>query len=82
MFFKSLDYLSPNISIYYKGALTHPSIVSGIFSILALIIVINLGVYFSIDLIRRENPNAFYFNSFIEDAGTYKLNNTSMFHFS
>ena len=81
MFFKYLDFLSPNISIYYKGTLTHPSIVSGIFSILALIIVINLGVYFSIDLIRRENPNAYYFNSFIEDAGTYKLNNTSMFHF-
>ena len=81
MFIRYLDYLSPPISIYYKGHLTHSSIVSGIFSIIAIIAMINLAVYFSLDLINRENPIAFYYNSYVEDAGIYDLNTSSLFHF-
>ena len=81
MFIKYLDYLSPPISIYYKGNLTHSSIVSGIFSIIAIIAMIYLAVYFSLDLINRDNPNAFYYNSYVEDAGIFNLNTSSLFHF-
>ena len=81
MFIRYLDYLSPPISIYYKGKLTHSSIASGIFSILTIISMIYLAVYFSLDLIRRENPNAYYYNSFVQDAGNFELNSTSLFHF-
>ena len=81
MFIKYLDYLSPSISIYYKGNLTHSSVVSGVFSIIAIIAMIYLAVYFSLDLIRRDNPNAFYYNSYVEDAGIYNLNTSSLFHF-
>ena len=81
MFIRYLDYLSPPISIYYKGKLTHSSIVSGIFSIIAIISIIYLAVYFSLDLINRENPSAFYYNSYVEDAGIFNLNTSSLFHF-
>ena len=81
MFLNKLDYLSPIISIYFKGNLFHSSIVSGIMSIITVIIVINLGIYFSLDLINRENPNTFYYNSFIQYPGIININNKSLFHF-
>ena len=81
MFIKYLDYLSPTISIYYKGNLTHSSIVSGIVSIIAIIGMIFLAIHFSLDIIKRDNPYAFFFNSYIKDAGIYEINSTSLFHF-
>ena len=81
MFIRYLDYLSPPISIYYKGNLTHSSIVSGIVSIIAVMGMIFLAVHFSFEIINRDNPYAFYFNSFVEDAGIYGINSTSLFHF-
>jgi hypothetical protein len=81
MFIRYLDYLSPPISIYYKGNLTHSSIVSGIVSIISIMGIIYLAVYFSLDLINKENPNAFYYNSYIPDAGTFEINSSSLFHF-
>ena len=81
MFLQYLDYLSPPITIYYKGGLVHSSIVSGIVSIISVIIIINLGVYFSLDLINRTNPNAFYYNVYVPDAGIFEFNSSSLFHF-
>ena len=81
MFLKYLDFISPSINIYYKGNYTHSSIVSGIISIMAVIGIIYLAVYFSLDLIRRENPAAFYYNSYTQDAGIFEINTTSLFHF-
>ena len=81
MFLNKLDYLSPIISIYYKGNLFHSSIGSGIMSIITVVAIINLGVYFSLDLINRKNPSTFYYNSFIEYPGVYNVNSESLFHF-
>ena len=81
MFIKYLDYLSPRITFYYRGYLSHSSIVSGIISIITVSFVIILTVYYSLDLFRRKDPNTFYFNSFIEDAGIFEINTSSLFHF-
>ena len=81
MFIKYLDFLSPRVTFYYQGYLSHTSIISGIFSIISIIFLIILAVYFSLDIIKRTNPNTFYFNTFLEDAGIYELNRTSLFHF-
>ena len=81
MFIKYLDYLSPRVTFYYKGYLSHASILSGILSIIAITFIIILAVYFSLDLIQRNDPNTFYFKSFTEDAGLYKVNSSSLFHF-
>ena len=81
MFIKYLDYLSPRVTFYYQGNLSHTSIISGIISIVAIVFLIILSVYFSLDIIQKSNPNTFFFNSFIEDSGTYYFNKTSLFHF-
>ena len=81
MFIKYFDYLSPRVTFYYKGYLSHSSIVSGIISIIAITFVIILVVNYLVNIFQRENPNAFYFHSFIENAGLFQLNTSSLFHF-
>ena len=81
MLIKYLDYISPPITFYYHGSLSHTSIISGFISIISLAIIIILWIYFLLGLIQRKDPNAFYFNSFVEDAGIYPLNASSLFHF-
>ena len=81
MFIKYLDFLSPRITFYHKGFLSHSSILSGILSIIAIIFLIILGVHFSLDIIKKTNPKAFYLHSFVSDAGIYQLNSSSLFHY-
>ena len=81
MFIKKLDYLSPNVTFYYKGYLSHTSIISGIISITSILIIIILAIYYSLPIIERKDVNAFYFNSFLKDAGTFPFNSSSLFHF-
>jgi hypothetical protein len=81
MFIKNLDFLSPNITFHYKGHLSHKSIYSGLLSLVVIITITIHAIYFSLDIINRKNPNTFYFINFIEDAGVYQLNSTSLFHF-
>ena len=81
MMLKYLDFLSPPITFYHKGYLSHPSITSGIISIFSFLIIIIFAVYFSLDIIKRRNPTTFYYNRFIEDAGIYAINSSYLFHF-
>ena len=81
MLIRQLDYLSPPITFFHNGYLNHSSILSGLFSIISLIIIISLAIYFSLDIIERKNPTSFFLNRYIEDAGIYPLNSSSLFHF-
>jgi hypothetical protein len=81
MFLKQIDYLSPPITFYHKGILSHSSIFSGILTIISFLIIIIIAVYFSVDIIKRKNPQAFYFNRYIEDSGIFPFNSSSFFHF-
>ena len=81
MFIRNLDYLSPPITFYHKDSLSHSSIVSGILSIISFMLIIAIAIYFSLDLINRTNPAAFYYNRYIEDSGTFPMNSSSVFHF-
>ena len=81
MFIRQLDFLSPYITLYHKGDLSHNSIFSGILSIITIILLVVLALYYVLEIINRTNPNAFYFNRFIEEAGFFYLNRTTLFHF-
>ena len=81
MFIRNLDYLSPPITFYHKDSLSHSSIISGILSIISFMLIIAIAIYFSLDLINRTNPAAFYYNRYIEDSGIFPMNSSSIFHF-
>ena len=81
MFLKNFDFLSPKITLYYKGSLSHESWMSGLISLFSVILLILLGIYYSLDLIKRQNPKAFFFNRYVEDSGIYPVNSSSLFHY-
>ena len=81
MFLKHLDFLSPKVTFYYRGFLSHASIISGILSVISIMFIIYLTIYYSIEIFKRKTPDSFFFNSFINDAGVFKLNPSSLFHF-
>ena len=81
MFIKDLDYISPPITLYQNRLLSHSSLFSGILSCLAFIFIAIYCYFFSIDFINHKNPNSYYYNSFIEDAGFFPINSSSIFHF-
>ena len=81
MILKEIDFLSPQITLYHKGSLSHSSIISGIISIISIIIIITFAICYSFDLIKRENPKVFFVNRFVENAGIFPLNSSSIFHY-
>jgi len=81
MFIKKLDLLSPPITLYYKGDNQHPTIISAILSIIAYTGVFGFGIYYGLKFINKDNPSSYFFNRYVEDAGTYPVNASSMFHF-
>ena len=78
---KNIDFLSPDITLYHKGYHSHSSWMSGIISLIQVIILIFCGIYYFLDLIYHREPKAYYYNRFIEDAGFYPINSSSFFHF-
>ena len=81
MFIRYLDFLSPRVTFYHKGFLSHNSIFSGILSIISIILILILAGYYFLEIIQRKDPNAFYFNTFVEDTGVFSINSSSLFHF-
>ena len=81
MFLKRIDILSPPITLFYKGENSHPSIFSGILSFLAYGVCIAFFIYYAMNYINRESPTAFFFNRYVENAGEYPVNASSMFNF-
>ena len=81
MFISNLDFLSPEITLYHKGDSSHKSLISGIITIISSIIIFSFGFYFSLFLIKRKNPDFYYMNQYVEDAGEFPLNSSSIFHF-
>jgi len=81
MFIKNLDFLSPPITFYHQGLLFHSSFVSGILSIISIILIAICTVYYSIELIKKKNPKTSSYYNFIEDSGIYPMNASSLFHF-
>ena len=81
MFLKKFDWISPPITLYFKGENSHVSIYSGILSIIAYIIVVAATIYYALEFINRESPKAYFFTRYVEDAGTFPVNSTQMFNF-
>ena len=81
MILQKLDYLSPRITFYHKELISHSSNFSGILSIFFFLIKIIFGIYYSLDLIQKKDQKSFYYNTYIEEAPTFPLNSSSLFHY-
>ena len=81
MFFKKFDYLSPPITLFFKEENIHSSIFSGILSCIAYSLVFIAGIYYILEFINKRNPKAYFFNKYIQDAGTFPVNSSSIFNF-
>lgn len=81
MLFKHLDFLSPSITFYYKGFLSHTSILSAIISIISIVIIINFALFYSFDIFKRKIYHSIFYRNFINDTGIVKLDPSSLFHF-
>ena len=81
MFLRKFDFLSPEITLLYKGNERHSSISSGIITILLFFFIIFLINFLSIDFIFKKNPSAFFYNKYIENLEIINLNSTGIFHF-
>ena len=81
MIFKKFDFISPQITLYFKGNTIHPSIFSGIVTIISYLIILAYGIFNTLSFIYKKDPKIYFFTRYIEDAGTFPLNASSMFHF-
>ena len=83
MFFKKIDFISPEITLFYKGSLSHSSIISGVISFISCSIIVCLSFYCFLGLFDREKdcPTIANNNQYTEDAGIFSLNSSSLFHF-
>jgi uncharacterized phage-like protein YoqJ len=81
MLIKDFDYLSPSITFYHNRSLSHSSLLSGILSAISFIFIIIYSIHLFLDFINHQNPDAFYYNRFVEDAGFFPINSSSIFHF-
>ena len=83
MILKQIDFLSPEITLYYKGSLSHKSIISGILTIIALVLIIMCTICYINGFLnkRDEVPKIASYTRFIEDAGEFPINSSSFFHF-
>ena len=81
MFFKKCDFLSPKITLYFKGEQIHSSIVSGIITIITYLIIFVYMIYKIRDFINKKNPNIYHYHKYEKDIGPYLINSSSIFHF-
>ena len=81
MFIRSLDLITPKINLYFNGRKSHSSVFSGLLTLITYSLIFTMSIYFSFDLIKRQNPSVFYLNRFIDDAGVFPMNSSSIFHF-
>ena len=81
MFLSKFDFISSEITLYYRGKERHSSISSGIISILLIIFIIALLLYLSFDFLFKKNPSSIFYKNYIDEVGKYYLNSSSLFHF-
>ena len=81
MFIRKLDFLSPAITLYYKGDNSHSSIFSGVLTIIVYSICFTFAIFYAIQFFKKANPRVCYYNRYVEDAGEFPVNSSSMFNF-
>ena len=80
-FISKCDFISPNITLYYRGEENHSSMSSGLISIFLIITIIFFIIYLSLDFIAKKKPSAYYYQTYTDDVGIHYFNSSSIFHY-
>ena len=78
---QQIDFLSSPISLYFNNKRTHTSKISGILVIIFLLSCISYSSILLYNLINHINAITLIYKKFEEEAGYYRMNTTSLFHF-
>ena len=77
----SIDFISPEITLFYRGKENHSSFFSKILSCIILSIIISLIIFLSLDFILKLNPNIFEYSTYINNIISISFNKSGLFHF-
>ena len=80
-FVQKIDLLSPRITLYFKGQYKHSSIFSGILTLISFVLILASGIYYLLTFINKNSPKAYFFTRYIDDAGYFPVNASSMFNY-
>ena len=80
-FIKKFDFLSPPITLYFKGEDQHHSIASAILTFICYTLVLIATIYYFLGFINKDSPKAYFFTRYVEDAGNFPVNSSSMFNY-
>ena len=78
---KKFDFLSPPITLYFKGEDQHHSIASAILTFICYTLVLIATIYYFLGFINKDSPKAYFFTRYVEDAGNFPVNSSSMFNY-
>jgi len=78
---KKFDFLSPPITLYFKGEDQHHSFASAILTFICYALVLAATIYYFLGFINKDNPKAYFFTRYVEDAGNFPVNSSSMFNY-
>lgn len=74
------DIISPDITLYFNHSKKYTSFISKLLTLLTVsFITVISGIILS-DFFSKKNPNAFYYNQFINDTGVFYFNKNQIFH--
>ena len=81
MSLERLDYISPKITLYYKGNRRHSSKFGGVLTIIMTLMVFGLVIYYFSSVLLYRNLTSFFYRKFENDVGYYPLKPSYLSHY-
>ena len=82
MSLKNLDYLSPEITLFYYGNRRHATIFGSILTLLLIAISILYIIFLFLNIFNHEISNFMFYRNYITDISHYYFNDTTgIFHY-
>ena len=79
---KQIDFLSPKISLFYKGKKSHSSNVGAVMTILMVLLSGLYIFYLLYNILHHNISNFMFYKNYLDDAGHYIFNDTGgIFHY-
>ena len=69
-----IDFLSPDITLYFNGKRSHTSTASYSLAIIIILLITSISIFYSIDFIYKINPSSYFYKIFEEDIGVFPVN--------